>query len=161
MIEFFVAKTNSYAEKVCQNMIVKRNSRFQKWKPTSATEMRVFIGFVLHMGVIDLPRLSNYWSNDPMYKTYLWSKYMSRNHLYLLLRFRHFEINGTNERLNKVAFSMNHLNSTMKPIYCPTENLSLDESMVLWRDRLLFCQYIKVKKHSMVWSFTNCVNRTG
>ena len=71
VIEFFVAKTNSYAEKVCQNMIVKRNSRFQKWKPTNATEMRVFIGFVLHMGVIDLPRLSNYWSNDPMYKTYL------------------------------------------------------------------------------------------
>ena len=81
---------------------------------------------------------------------------MSRNHFYLLLRFRHFEINGTNERLNKVAFSMNHLNSTMKPIYCPIENLSLDESMVLWRDRLSFCQCIKVKKQYGVKFYELC-----
>ena len=93
--------------------------------------MRVFIGLVLHMGVINFPRLSDSWSNDPMYKTYFWSKHMSRNRFYLLLRFWHFEINGPNERLNKVAFLMNHLNNTMKCIYCPTENLSLDESMML------------------------------
>ena len=97
------------------------------------------------MGVIDLPRLRDYWSNDPMYKTYLWSKYMSQNRFYLLLIW-HFEINGTNKRLNKLAFLMNHLNNTMKHIYCPTENLSLNESMVLWRGRLIFRQCIKGKK---------------
>ena len=42
---------------------------------------------------------------------------------------------------------MNHLNNTMKRIYCPTENLSLDEPMVLWRGCLIFRQYIKGKKH--------------
>ena len=125
-------------------MVIKRSSWFQKWEPTDATEMRVFIGLVLHMGV---PRLSDYRSNDPMYKTYLWSKHMSWNHFYFLLHFLHFEINGTNEQLNKVAFLISHLNNTMKHIYCPTENLSLDESMVLWRGRLIFCQYIKGKKH--------------
>ena len=72
---------------------------------------------------------------------------MSQNRFHLLLRFWHFEINGTNERLNKVAFLMNHLNNTMKRVYCPTENFSLDESMVLWRGRLIFRQYIKGKKH--------------
>ena len=35
----------------------------------------------------------------------------------------------------------------MKRVYCPTENFSLDESMVLWRGRLIFRQYIKGKKH--------------
>ena len=81
---------------------------------------------------------------------------MSRNHFYLLPRFRHFQINSTNERLNKVAFSMNHLNSTMKPIYCPTENLSLDESMVLWQNRPLFFQYIKGKKQYGVKFYELC-----
>ena len=93
--------------------------------------MRVFICLVLHMGVINLPSLSDYWSNDPMYKIYFWRKYMSRNRFYLLLRFWHSEMNGTKERLNKVALLMNRLNNTMKRIYCPTENLSPDESMVL------------------------------
>ena len=95
MIEFFVAETNSYAEKVCKNMVIKRSSQFRKWEPINTTEMGVFIGLVLHMGVINLPRLSDYWANDPMNKTYFWSKYMSQNHLYLLLCFWHFEINGT------------------------------------------------------------------
>ena len=147
VIEFFVAETNSYAEKVCQNMVIKRSSLFRKWEPTNATEMRVFVGLVLHMGVINLPRLSDYWSNDPMYKTYLRSKYMSRNRFYLLLHFWHFEINGNNERLNKIEFLMNHWNNTMKRIYCPNENFSLDESVVLWRRRTIFRQYIKGKKH--------------
>ena len=66
---------------------------------------------------------------------------------YLLLCCWRFQINGTNERLNKVAFLMNHLNNTMKRICCPTENFSLDESVVLWWGRLIFRQYIKGKKH--------------
>ena len=57
MVVFFVAETNSYAENVCQNMVIKRSSRFRKWETTNITKMRVFIGLVLLMGVIKLPRL--------------------------------------------------------------------------------------------------------
>ena len=57
VIVFFVAETNSYAENVCQNMVIKRSSRFRKWEPTNITKMRVFIGLVLLMGAIKLPRL--------------------------------------------------------------------------------------------------------
>lgn len=35
----------------------------------------------------------------------------------------------------------------MNNVYYPGKNLSLDESMVLWRGRLLFRQYIKNKRH--------------
>ena len=35
----------------------------------------------------------------------------------------------------------------MKRINCPSENLSLDNSMVLWRGRLIFRHYINNKKH--------------
>ena len=99
------------------------------------------------MAILNLPRLSDYCSTDPLFKTYTWRKTMSRNRFFLLLRFWHFEIPCANERLRKIAFFMNHLNETMKRIYCPSENLSLDESMVLWRGRLIFRQYIKNKRH--------------
>lgn len=42
---------------------------------------------------------------------------------------------------------MDHFNNKMNTIYCPGKELSLDESMVLWRGRLLFRQYIKNKRH--------------
>lgn len=35
----------------------------------------------------------------------------------------------------------------MRELYYPDKNLSLDESMVLWRGRLLFRQYISNKRH--------------
>ena len=41
---------------------------------------------------------------------------------------------------------MDHFNNVMK-IYAPDKSLCIDESMMLWRGRLIFTQYIKNKKH--------------
>ena len=43
---------------------------------------------------------------------------------------------------------INHLNNTMPEIYTPHKELSLDESMMLLKDRLVFRQYIKNKRHN-------------
>ena len=56
VIEFFVAETNSYAENVCQNKIIKKSSKFRKWESTNAKETRMFIA--LHLAALSLPRLS-------------------------------------------------------------------------------------------------------
>ena len=55
---------------------------------------------------------------------------------------------------------MNHLNNT-KRIYCPTETLSLDESMVLWQGRLIFRSYIKGKKHKYDVKFHELCESNG
>ena len=51
--------------------------------------------------------------------------------------------------MTKDALLVDHLNDTMKEIYVPDKDLSLDESMMLWRGRLVFWQYIKSKKQ--IW----------
>ena len=140
-----MVETNRYAEKVLDEIIIKRNSRFKEWKPTDFDEMKLFLGLLIQIGMLNLPRLSDYWSTDPLFKTYTWRKTMSRNIFFLLLRLWHFGIPCANERLSKIAFFMNHLNETMKRIYCPSENISLD-----WcysDGRLIFRQHIKNKKH--------------
>ena len=76
------------------------------------------------MGIIKLPRISDYWSTDHFLMTYVWSNTMSKNQSLLLPRFWHFETEGGNKRLNKVAFLMNNLNKKMKEIYCPGQSLS-------------------------------------
>ena len=50
---------------------------------------------------------------------------------------------------------MDHLNNVMKKNYVPDKSLSIDESMMLWRGRLIFRQYIKNKKHNQWHSESN------
>ncbi|XP_025191325.1 piggyBac transposable element-derived protein 4-like, partial [Melanaphis sacchari] len=77
---------------------------------------------------------------------------MSRNRFMLLLRVLHFCKNpGQNDnptsRLHKIDKMTNYFNKTMEELYQPSKNLSIDESMVLFRGRLMFRQYIKNKRH--------------
>ncbi|CAI6352425.1 unnamed protein product [Macrosiphum euphorbiae] len=51
------------------------------------------------------------------------------------------------DRLYKVTVLMNKLIKKFQDSFSPEEALSLDESMLLWRGRLIFRQYIKNKKH--------------
>ena len=51
-----------------------------------------------------------------------------------------------NDRLAKVRLLQDYFNGITSEVFTPGENLSLDESMVLWRGRLIFRQYIKNKK---------------
>jgi len=50
-------------------------------------------------------------------------------------------------RLNKIDKMTNYFNKTMEELYQLSKNLSIDESMVLFRGRLMFHQYIKNKRH--------------
>ena len=101
------------------------------------------------MGVISLPNLQDYWSRDPFLQSNsIWKHVISRDRFLLLLHLLNFK-DGTNPEslLQKISPLINHLNNTMSKIYCPNENLSLDKSVVLWRGRLIFRQYIKNKWH--------------
>ncbi|KAI4462106.1 piggybac transposable element-derived protein 4 [Holotrichia oblita] len=51
------------------------------------------------------------------------------------------------DRLARIRPVMDHFNTKMQSIYSPGKELTLDESMVLWRRRLVFRQYIKNKRH--------------
>ena len=48
---------------------------------------------------------------------------------------------------NKIKPPVKHFNNVMNFIYYPGKDLVIDESLVLWRGRLHFRQYIKNKKN--------------
>lgn len=74
---------------------------------------------------------------------------MSRNRFLLLLRTLHFVDNDIQEniRLHKIEPLSTYSNHKMSEIYESSENLALDESMVLFQGRLFFRQYLKNKRH--------------
>ncbi|KAJ8931163.1 hypothetical protein NQ314_015965 [Rhamnusium bicolor] len=149
-----VRETNRYAEQVIIEPIndesITCNSHLNDWVETNAVEMHVFWGILLWMGLDKKPSLSHYWSRSELYNSPA-CKFMPRNRFEILLRMWHFADNAAcppGDRLQKIQILISYLVSKYQKFYIPSETVCIDETMVLFRGRLKFCQYIKGKKHT-------------
>lgn len=153
MLELIVRETNAYAEEVFLSEGTTEKSRITRWKLLTTEELKCFIGLIFHMGTIKLSRLQDYWRKHRLFNMPVFSNFMSRDRFMLILRCLHFSRNPLPgqpkpaDRLYKIRPLIDYFNSKMTEVYYPGKHLSLDESMVLWRGRLLFRQYIKNKRH--------------
>ena len=101
------------------------------------------------MGLVSLPSYKKYWSRDPIYKNHFFRNVMSREHFERIMHFLHFgdPPKFEDDRLAKIRMILDHFSKVTSEIITPDKKLSLDESMMLWRGRLMFSQYIKNKRH--------------
>ncbi|GBP05742.1 PiggyBac transposable element-derived protein 4 [Eumeta japonica] len=131
----------------------KPGSRSHSWKPTNKTEIKQFLGLVLFMGVVKLPKLAYYWSKDKILGQTFPATVMSRNRFELLLQYLHFSDNlsvDRNDRIAKIRPLIDALNATFQKYYSPKEDVCVDESQVPFRGRIIFRQYNKSKRHKYV-----------
>ncbi|XP_050551705.1 piggyBac transposable element-derived protein 4-like [Spodoptera frugiperda] len=139
---------------ICTNRngeIIKRNAsgphaRFRRWQPVTIEEFKVFLGLIMLMGVIKLNRLSDYWKKHYLFDL-TFTKYMSRNRFFMILRALNVQMEAGNQSLNKVKALIDLFNKTMEDLYYPAREVTIDESMILWTGRLHFRQYLKNKVH--------------
>ena len=70
---------------------------------------------------------------------------MAREQFKAIFRFWHFgnQLEFPVDHLAKSRLILNRFNNTMTVIYIAGHKLSIDESMMLWRGRLVLRQYIK------------------
>ena len=133
---------------------ISRRSRANSWHPTDPREMKQFLGMLFLTGIIRKPAINLYWSTDPLYSTPLFGAIMSRNRFQLLLKFLHFNDNAempgaddpSPDKLFKVRPLADHLCEKFGEVYTPSSNISIDESLLLWKGRLGFKQYIPLKR---------------
>lgn len=150
LINLIVHETNVYANQVLQSTRISRNSRLNNWTDTNSQEIQVFFGIFIWIGLNVRPALSDYWSNDPLYKNDFISNLMKRNRFELLMRMLHFndnQIPNQNDKLVKIRPFLTLLKNNIQSVYSVGENMVIDESMIAWRGRLGFRQYIPGKKH--------------
>lgn len=154
LLNHIVEQTNSFAEEIFLNKSTTEKSRITDWKLLTLAELKVFLGIWFHMGNVHLNRLQDYWKKDELFAIPGLQKYMSRNRFMGIMRCLHFSKNpssvgdpGYGDRLHKIRYMQDYFNKRMEEVYYPEKELSLDESMVLWRGRLVFRQFIKGKKH--------------
>ena len=157
IIQKIVQETNRYAEQYLRanDSNIRRTSLVKNWKPTTGDEIQTFLGLCILMGLIYKPRIWMYWSTDVFYSTPLFSQVMSRERFQFILRFLHFQNNEdpnhnpqdpARDRLFKIRPMLDMFHQRLKTVYKPPEHIAVDESLVLFKGRVLFKQYIKSKR---------------
>ncbi|XP_045467968.1 piggyBac transposable element-derived protein 4-like [Harmonia axyridis] len=150
IIDLIVSETNRYASQL-KSKPLRPRSLLHKWVDTNREEMQRFLAVLLIMGINELPKMRLYWSNDEMYGNDLIKKTMTRNRFDMMLRCLHFTDNTDPEanadRLSKIKTVVELICRQFQETLTPNEEVVIDESMVPWRGRLVFRQYLPAKSH--------------
>lgn len=150
LVQRIVLWTNERAKIKREHGALREKSNLRRWKDVSAAELKQVIALCLLMPLNKKPELRFYWSNNELYCQKIFGETMSRIRFENILRCICFfdEQNvDKSHRLYKINDVVNHILKNIKNTYSPGENLSLDESLLLWRGRLFFRQYIPNKRH--------------
>lgn len=150
VLNLIVTETNRYAH---QCLSIRRPSSSRRpniWKTTDKEEMKKILTLLLWMGLVPIGSLKEYWSTtSQVYQFNFPHNMMSRNRFQELLTNIHFANNedGDTNRLARIKNLLSILQTKFQTLYVPTEDMVIDESVVPFRGRLIFRQYIPNKAH--------------
>ena len=149
MYENIARETNRYAAK--QQQIANRVDPI--WYDTNATEIRVYIGLLIVMSVIDLPNSKMYWAQQWLFKFPSFAAIFTRHRFDKLNQY--FHINETTH--NPAKGQPNHdplchvrpfhdlVLANCLAAYKPHRDNTIDEAMIAYKGRLSFKQYLPAK----------------
>lgn len=156
MIQQIVSETNRYA--------VQSGSSFK----TNTETVERFIGILLRMGIVHMPRYRMYWSGELRYNAI--ADYMSRREFEEISRFIHFNDNSkvvsnrkepSYDPLFKIRPLLESLRQQCLQV-APDQRQSIDEQIIPFKGRNQLRQYLPKKPKR--WGFkviARCCSRTG
>ncbi|KAH8026429.1 hypothetical protein HPB51_020413 [Rhipicephalus microplus] len=98
-------------------------------------EMMKFIGLIIYMGIVKVPRLKLYWNKGELYSDLLSRRIMPRRRFIVLLAMLHVaDLDDASQlsrgKLRFVWWLMEHVNQVSANLFQPNPDLSVDERMV-------------------------------
>uniref|UniRef100_A0A674BS31 PiggyBac transposable element-derived protein domain-containing protein n=1 Tax=Salmo trutta TaxID=8032 RepID=A0A674BS31_SALTR len=145
-----VKETNRYALELLEKREPGVRGKLAKWVTTTISEMYTFLVTVLLMGIVKKNSLREYSSTDPMFATPFFATLFSKDCFLVLLQCLHFINNATailSDPLYKIRNVLTSLTSAFGRVFVPYKDLCIDVSLMLWKGRLVFPQYIPSKRH--------------
>ena len=139
IMELIVEQTNLYAE---QNP---PSARY-KWYDTTVSEMYLFLGIIIAMGVHFLPSFTDYWSSDSLLGIPRICAGMPIDCFKALLHCMHINDNTKAvprsqpgyDRLHKLRPMIQRLQETWRTCYHPPQEQSIDEAMVGFKGKTCY-----------------------
>lgn len=118
-----------------------------QFKELTLAEMKSFLGLTLLAGIIRKPTVKSYWSCNTMISTPYFGMCMSRDRYIFILRFLRFSdpFSTTAEKSSRMQGFMQKFHE-INSVYEPARDLCLDESLLLYKGRLHFKQFIRIKR---------------
>ena len=124
------------------------------WHDATVPELKAFLGMLILMGILELPRLEMYWQTKyRLIATSGISSIMSRVRFEQLFRFLHLANSAnhlpatdpSHDKLFKVRRLLDLVLPRFETEYTLHESVTIDEAMIPFKGRLSFKQYIKNK----------------
>lgn len=145
MIDLIAEETSKYQFFSNKNATSSTSSHQAKWTETNRSEIYTFQATIMLMSVTKKNKILDYWSTDPMIITPMFGQLFSRDRFLMLLKYLHFNDELTemdDDKLYKIKPVIDDLRTKFKSLVIPNKNLCIDESLILWKGRLGFKQYI-------------------
>ena len=122
-----------------------------KWRAVTTDELHVFFGLIMVMGVIKKPNIHMYWSRDEVFggSPIFCKEVMSRNRFTSIMKFLRFSSAASvvqNNPRTRIEPYLDLLRKRCQTLIRPTRHVAIDEALILWKGRLGFRQYIKIKR---------------
>lgn len=154
LISLVVDETNRKAVETLKRSPPSEHSRLKKWVPVTKEEMWVFLALLLLQGIVHKPRQQWYWSKNKLLSTPVFGEVMSCHRFLLIMRMLHFVDNASitdlsshpQPKLCKIWPFLERLLKNYRSAYIPERDISIDESLMLFKGRLGWVQYIPLKR---------------
>ena len=147
MWDRLVVETNRYADQ--QRTARPPPPTASRWREATKASMQAFIGLCFSMGILRLPQRHHYWRATKWLFTTNFSAVMSRDRFNLLWRYVHLQDNTVpapaGEKIWKLRWFFDHLVARFQDVYTPYKQCTIDESMIKFKGRLGFRQYMPAK----------------
>lgn len=139
-----IQQTNTYADQTgdCSTR------RWSNWRELDEQDLLKLIAVRMLMGVTRLPEMKQYWSRDPLLQYPIITRIMKQDRYFEILKYLHFSDNTqpNGDKLQKMGkiwdLCMQNFQNTLRA----HKNISIDESLMLYKGRLSFKQYIPSKR---------------
>lgn len=156
---FFDAEVlNFLCENTNKNAAAKQKTeKTSTWREINPEELKKFIGMLLYMSVLRLPKMSDFWRRKTIFHVSFPATVMPEERFFAILSHLHMsdpekdkineEVKGTKcyDRLHRVRPLMEMMCKRCKAIYHPRQHLVVEEKMEGSKARLNMKQYIKAK----------------
>jgi hypothetical protein len=126
-----VINTNEYAQS--------KNAGIggREWTELTLDELKIWMGILLYMGVIKLPRVTDYWTTDFKFPKHYITQQMPMKRFQQIKRYLH--ISNHNSPMpywySKVEPFASHIRDISKRLYVPGSNVSIDEMIIRFSGR--------------------------
>ncbi|XP_060076855.1 piggyBac transposable element-derived protein 4-like [Ylistrum balloti] len=174
IISLLMEETNRYYQqqllKVGGIASLKPHARPRKWQDVTNQEMKAFLGMMLYIGLVRLPNYESYWSQDELISLKGFTTLMSRDRFLNILAYFHAADNDLEPPRESPNYDPTYKFSKLARLlirnwqryYCPHREMSTDETLIPFKGRTKFIQYIPSKPHKWglkVWTLAE--SKTG